>query len=142
VLAGVESIGAGCEYVLVHDAARPLVRGADVEKVIAAARAHGAAVLGHACVDSVKAERAGRIAASLPREHTWLVQTPQAARRQSLLGALVRAERDAFVGSDEASILERAGIEVALVEGARDNLKVTFPEDLIVAEFLLKRRVT
>jgi 2-C-methyl-D-erythritol 4-phosphate cytidylyltransferase len=129
--------------VLVHDAARPLVRAEDVRKVIGAVRQHGAAVLGHPSSDSVKlAEEEAKevVSRDLPRERVWLVQTPQGAAVNLLRRAHEAAKRTGLEGTDEAGLLSALGVPVRLVEGSRRNVKITYPEDLALAEFFLGRQ--
>ncbi|RPE77158.1 2-C-methyl-D-erythritol 4-phosphate cytidylyltransferase [Vulcaniibacterium tengchongense] len=145
VLAALEALpeSAGADaLVLVHDAARPNLHAADLERLIAAAEAHAdGAILAAPVRDTLK--RAGedaRIAATEPRERLWRAFTPQAFRRGALTAAL-RAAREAGVAvTDEAMAMERAGARPRLVEGREDNLKVTTPADLALAEHLLARR--
>ena len=145
-----ESVGRGLAVlspasrgVLVHDAARPLTSREDAEKVIRAVREHGAAVLGHPSIDSVKEERKdgvhpGFIARDLVREATWMVQTPQGAAVDLLRRAHREAIRSGRDTTDEAGLLSAIGLKVRLVEGSRTNIKITFPEDLRLAEFILR----
>lgn len=137
---GIESLSEATEYVLVHDAARPLVSRDEVLAVLSAVRKTGAAVLGHPSTDSVKEADGGCVARDLPREKIWLVQTPQGARRDLLLSALAEADRAGFTGTDETSFLVRCSHRVALVEGSRDNIKITYPRDLELARFILRSR--
>ncbi len=134
---GVRTLGAESVWAVVHDAARPLIRAPDCERFIAALRGRGAAVMGYPSSDSVKEGRDGRVVRSLARETIWLVQTPQGARTATLLAALEEAARRGVVVTDETAALELVGESVTLVEGPRDNIKVTYPEDLALAEFLL-----
>jgi 2-C-methyl-D-erythritol 4-phosphate cytidylyltransferase len=143
VARGLVSLSAASRGVLVHDAARPLVRAEDVRKVIGAVRQHGAAVLGHPSSDSVKlAEEAAKdvVSRDLPRERVWLVQTPQGAAVDLLRRAHVAAKRVGLEGTDEAGLLSALGVPVRLVEGSRRNVKITYPEDLALAEFFLGRQ--
>jgi 2-C-methyl-D-erythritol 4-phosphate cytidylyltransferase len=135
---GLAALPAAVEYVLVHDAARPLLRPADVESMVEATRRHGAAVLGTPCHDSVKRVRGGEIVDELPRAEVWTVQTPQAGRVLDLGAAYERAGEQEM--TDEASALRALGIRVALVEGSRDNIKITRPGDEVLAEALLRAR--
>jgi 2-C-methyl-D-erythritol 4-phosphate cytidylyltransferase len=134
---GLEALSPESRWVLVHDAARPLVRTADIEKVIAGMRESGAAALGHPASDSVKEARDGLVARDLPRAQVWLVQTPQGGSREILLRAFREAKRAGREATDEAGLLTAIGAPVRLVEGSRSNLKVTFPEDLALAELIL-----
>ena len=103
-------------------------------------RRHGAAAIGYPSVDSVKEESGGLIARNLPRREIWLVQTPQAASVELLRRAIQEAELRQFTATDEASILELLKIPIALVPGSRDNIKITYPEDLALAEFFFSQR--
>lgn len=126
--------------ILVHDAARPNLRGEDIERLIAAAQASAdGAILGAPLRDTLKrADAAGdRIVGTEPRERRWRAFTPQAFRRGALTAALTDAAAAGAVVTDEASAMERAGFQPRLVEGREDNLKVTTPTDLALAEFLL-----
>jgi 2-C-methyl-D-erythritol 4-phosphate cytidylyltransferase len=131
--------GAGAvEHVLVHDAARPLLLVADARRVLAAVREHGAAVIGWPSFDSVKRVQDGTIIAELPRDEVWTVQTPQGARLADLLAAYRQA--GARECTDEASALRAIGIRVVLVEGSRENLKITRPGDEALAARILAGR--
>lgn len=128
--------------VLVHDAARPNLRAQDIDRLIAAASAHAdGAILGAPLRDTLKrADEALRIAATEPRSALWRAFTPQAFRRDVLTRALDDAARDGVVVTDEAMAVERAGLRPMLVEGREDNLKVTTPADLALADYLLRQR--
>jgi 2-C-methyl-D-erythritol 4-phosphate cytidylyltransferase len=141
VLAGVRALPPGVEHVFVHDAARPLITVAVVRRVLAAVKAHGAAVAGLPVTDSVHALASppdGRLSAPLDRAGLFAAQTPQAARRDWLLAALEAAEREGRQGTDEAALLLAAGYAVHAVEGDPQNLKLTRPGDLLLAEGLLR----
>lgn len=130
--------------VLVHDAARPNLRGEDIDRLIAAAEAGRAgeagcdgAILGAPLRDTLKRAGDGRILATEPRDGLWRAFTPQAFARGALTAALVDAAAAGVIVTDEASAMERAGARPRLVEGREDNLKVTTPADLALAEYLL-----
>ena len=133
----------GNDVVLVHDAVRPLIDAATIERTIEAVVRHGAAIVGLPAVDTIKqVERTADgaiITATVPRERVVLAQTPQGARFGLLRQAFVEAETDGFAGTDEASLLERAGIEVAVVPGSARNFKITQPGDIELAEFYLEQ---
>jgi 2-C-methyl-D-erythritol 4-phosphate cytidylyltransferase len=135
---GLERLRGAVEWCLVHDAARPLLRPRDVLGVLDAARLHGAAVLGTPVTDSVKRVTGGDIVEELPRQEIWTVQTPQAASVEALLEAYDKAGEREF--TDEASALRALGARVVVVEGPRENLKITRPGDDLLAELLLGRR--
>ena len=134
----------GCgadDVILVHDAARPLIDPATIDRTIDAVAEHGAAIVGLPAVDTIKqVERTAHgaiITATIPRERIVQAQTPQGARYSLLQRAFSEAADDEFAATDEASLLERAGIEVAVVPGSARNFKITQPGDLELAEFYL-----
>ena len=130
------------ELVLVHDAARPNLHADDITRLIAAAAAHpDGAILAAPVRDTLKrADGDGGIASTEPREALWRAFTPQAFRRDLLQRALADAQATGIVATDEAMAVERLGCRPRLVEGREDNLKVTTPADLALAEVLLARR--
>ncbi len=132
------------DIVLVHDAVRPLIDAATIERTIDAVEEHGAAIVGLPAVDTIKqVERTAHgalITSTIPREYVVLAQTPQGFRYGVLQKAFAEALADGFVGTDEASVVERAGNPVAVVHGSQVNLKITQPGDLELAEFYLKQR--
>ena len=145
VLAGIDalpaSVGAG-DFVLVHDAARPCVRLADIGKLIELAGAADGGLLGAPLRDTLKrANTAGRSELTEPRDLRWRAFTPQMFRRGQLAMALREAVRRGVNVSDEAMAMERVGFAPLLVEGAEDNIKVTTAADFALAEFLLARTV-
>ena len=132
------------DIVLVHDAVRPLIDPATIERTIDAVAEYGAAIVGLPAVDTIKqVERTAHgalITATIPREFVVLAQTPQGFRFELLQRAFAEAESDGFVGTDEASVVERAGLSVAVVHGSQVNLKITQPGDLELAEFYLRQQ--
>jgi 2-C-methyl-D-erythritol 4-phosphate cytidylyltransferase len=132
------------DIVLVHDAVRPLIDAATIERTIDAVAENGAAIVGLPAVDTIKqVERTAHgalITATIPREFIVQAQTPQGFRYELLQKAFSEAMADGFVGTDEASIVERAGLPVAVVPGSQVNLKITQPGDLELAEFYLRQR--
>jgi len=127
-------------FVLVHDAVRPLFDVAAADRAVAAARQSGAAIVAVPARDTLKRVDAElRIASTVPREEVWHAETPQVVRRDLLLEAYRRAAQDGFTGTDEASLLERIGVKVAVVAGGPWNVKVTEREDLAVVAALLRR---
>jgi 2-C-methyl-D-erythritol 4-phosphate cytidylyltransferase len=132
------------DVVLVHDAVRPLIDAATIERTIDAVQEHGAAIVGVPAVDTIKqVERTAHgalVTATIPRESIVYAQTPQGFRFGVLQSAFDEATADGFVGTDEASVVERAGHPVAVVPGSAMNLKITQPGDLELAEFYLNHR--
>ena len=131
------------DIVLVHDAVRPFVTEEIIHDVIRAAQKFGAAIAGLPAVDTVKqVERTSDgalITATLSRERVVMAQTPQGFRYGVLKKAFDEAAADGFVGTDEASLVERSGHAVTVVMGSPRNIKITAPADLELAEFFLKR---
>ena len=128
---------ATAEVVLVHDGARPFVSPGLISRVIAAARADGAAVPALPLEDTVKEVREGRVVRTADRTLLARTQTPQGFLYTVLKKALYQARRDRFYGTDEAMLAERAGIPVSVVEGDPRNIKITTLVDLKIAEGLL-----
>ena len=132
------------DVVLVHDAVRPLIDAATIERTIEAVVEFGAAIVGLPAVDTVKqVERTAHgalVTSTIPREFVVLAQTPQGFRVGLLRQSFAEAAADGFVGTDEASVVERAGHPVAVVPGTQVNLKITQPSDLALAEFYLRQR--
>ncbi len=125
------------EVILVHDGARPLVGAGLISRVIAAARAEGAAVPVLPLEDTVKEVREGRVVRTIDRSSLFRTQTPQGFLYAVLKKAMDQARRDRFYGTDEATLAERAGIPVSVVDGDPRNIKITTPADLEIAEALL-----
>ena len=131
------------DVVLVHDAVRPFVDSEIIESVIEAAAKHGAAIAGLPAVDTIKqVERTAEgaiITSTVPRERVVMAQTPQGFRYELLKGVFDDAAQDGFIGTDEASLVERAGHEVAVVMGSPRNIKITTPADMELAEFYVQQ---
>lgn len=127
------------DWVLVHDAARPCVRRDDITRLIEVARAHPVGgLLGMPVRDTMKrTDPRGEITGTVPREHLWHAFTPQMFRLSALTEALQAARSSSREVTDEAGAMEAEGLAPRLVEGRGDNLKVTRPEDLALAEFYL-----
>jgi 2-C-methyl-D-erythritol 4-phosphate cytidylyltransferase len=136
---GLEALGP-CAWVVVHDGARPLVTPQLIEEGLAAARETGAAVCGLPAQETVKrVDDHGQVARTLDRRRLWLVQTPQVFRYHILREAYGRSRRAA---TDDAALVERLGVKVRAYLGSPRNLKVTTPEDLALAEALLKSQTS
>ncbi|HEY8314776.1 MAG TPA: 2-C-methyl-D-erythritol 4-phosphate cytidylyltransferase [Candidatus Baltobacteraceae bacterium] len=140
---GLDALPERCQSVLVHDGARPLVRASDVRNGMRAVREGRGALLGTPVVDTIKVvEPAGRLVRrTLDRDELWAAQTPQFATVRDLRRAHVDAVRNAVDATDEATLLERSGVEVELVSASPENFKITVPEDLSRAEQLLRQRL-
>ncbi len=136
---GLQALPSGCRWVVVHDAARPFVEPALVDRVLEAAAGPGAATCGLPVRETVKRVKHSMVEATLDREGLWLIQTPQAFRREVLQEAHDQARRDGYVGTDDAVLVERLNGPVAVVAGSPRNLKVTTPGDLETARLWLRR---
>lgn len=129
------------EWVLVHDAVRPFVTHDRIDALLEAVRLHEAAVLAVPLKDTVKiVDDAGVVEETPDRSRLWAVQTPQAFRRALLEDAHRRAGEEGFLGTDDAMLVEKLGVDVRVVPGDYANIKLTTPEDLVVAEAILTMR--
>lgn len=127
--------------ILVHDAARPLISTKIIEKVIEETRQYGATITAVRAKDTIKVVDENGIVIDTPqRSGLWAVQTPQGFQGDILKAAYQKAREDDFLGTDDASLVERMGKKVKVVEGDYTNIKITTPEDLIMAESFIKRR--
>src|SRR5205085_8216149 len=129
------------DIVLVHDAVRPFIDDEIVANVVREAQKHGAAIAGLPAVDTIKqVERTAEgaiITSTIPRERVVQAQTPQGFRYGVIKKAFDSAQADGFIGTDEASLVERMGEDVHVVMGSARNIKITTPADLELAEFFL-----
>lgn len=138
-LAGLQATSAEVEVVAIHDAARPLVTGALFDSVVQDAMRYGAAIAAIPVADTIKRVTNGFVLETVPRNDLIRVQTPQAFRKALLATAFAEAERDGLVVTDEATLIERSGQRVHVTAGLPENIKVTHPEELTLAEVLLQR---
>jgi 2-C-methyl-D-erythritol 4-phosphate cytidylyltransferase len=136
---GLQRVPDDARIVIVHDAVRPFITAELVERVRVAA-AGGAATCGMPVRDTVKRVADGAVAATVERAGLWLTQTPQAFTRALLWEAHDKARRDGFAGTDDAVLVERLGMPVAMVTGLAQNLKITTPEDLRTARAWVRPR--
>jgi 2-C-methyl-D-erythritol 4-phosphate cytidylyltransferase len=126
--------------VAIHDGARPLVTTVIIARSIRVACRYGAAVTAMPVKDTIKQVKGGRIAATLRRSELWAMQTPQVFRYPLVRRAYDQARRRRVTATDDAFLVEQTGQAVAVVEGSYENIKVTTPEDLAMAETLLRWR--
>jgi 2-C-methyl-D-erythritol 4-phosphate cytidylyltransferase len=131
-------IPADTALVAVHDAVRPFVEVAAIERVIREAEKTGAAILAIPSVDTVKQVERTTITATMPRERIVLAQTPQVFRYELLKQAFERAAEDGFQATDEASLVEHLGMDITVVLGSDRNIKITKPSDMELARFFLQ----
>ena len=125
------------DILVIHDGVRPLFPAARLPEVIRAARQSGACVVGVPVKDTVKEVVDGVIVGTPDRKRLWQAQTPQAFRFELIRQAHETASRQGLRATDDAALVERLGAEVRMVEGSYRNLKITTPEDLLLAEAFL-----
>jgi 2-C-methyl-D-erythritol 4-phosphate cytidylyltransferase len=129
----------GEAVVIIHDGVRPLIAPDMITRCVELAREQGACVTALPAWETLKrATSMGTVAETLPREGVWLAQTPQAFRMDLIRAAHESARRDCFLGTDDASLVERMGAAVHILPGSRCNIKITTTEDLAFAEALLR----
>jgi 2-C-methyl-D-erythritol 4-phosphate cytidylyltransferase len=140
------SLDPDTELVAVHDAVRPFIDPETIDKVLDEAIETGAAIVGVPAVDTVKQVSRGtghvRIRATLPRDKLVMAQTPQVFRYDLLRRAFESARADGFIGTDEASLVERLDVEVSVVMGSDRNIKITKPGDMDLAHLFLRAEIT
>lgn len=132
--------GAPEDIVLIHDGVRPFFPAERLDAVVDTAADVGACVVGMPVKDTIKSVSAGRIIETPERDRLWLAQTPQAFRLALLERAYKAAAIEGFAGTDDASLVERLGLPVAMIEGDYRNIKITTPEDLTLARAILAER--
>ncbi len=136
-----QAVSQETKLILVHDAARPLIDPAVVKQVIDGARTHKAAVVAVPVKDTIKIiDNEKYVVETPPRQTLWSIQTPQGFDATLLREAYARALKDGFLGTDDAGLVERLGKKVKIVPGGYNNIKITSPEDLRIAEALLGER--
>ena len=137
---GLAAMPGGYAYVAVHDAARPLIQTDTIERAIAVLRADPAlsgSLVSTRVTDTLKLVEDGMVVSTPDRSFYWAAQTPQTFRTEALLSAYANAAFEDFIGTDDASLVERAGGLVRCVEPSSPNLKVTYPEDLPIVETIM-----
>ncbi|RUM41712.1 MAG: bifunctional 2-C-methyl-D-erythritol 4-phosphate cytidylyltransferase/2-C-methyl-D-erythritol 2,4-cyclodiphosphate synthase [Desulfobulbus sp.] len=125
--------------VLVHDGARPLLSPDIIDRCLKGISLHDAVIAAVPVKDTLKRVDEKRITDTVDRSNLWQAQTPQGMRRDLLEKAYAHAAATGFTGTDEASLLEHAGVTITVVEGSEHNIKITRPGDLTIAEGLLRR---
>ena len=138
VLNGLEATDAALQTVLIHDGVRPNVRREVVLEVVRQVQEHGAAIAAVPATETVKVvDRANRIEDTPDRSELWFARTPQGFRRELILEAHRRAAREDYNCTDDAQLVEWLGGEVVVVQDDYENIKITTPSDLLLAEALL-----
>jgi 2-C-methyl-D-erythritol 4-phosphate cytidylyltransferase len=126
------------DIILIHDGARPFVRQETISQSIFDAQINGISVVGVPVKDTIKVESGGFVETTLDRTKLWAVQTPQAFQAEIIKKSHEKALIDDFIGTDDTSLAERLGYKVKLTLGHYDNIKITTPDDLFMAEKILK----
>lgn len=136
---GLAAVGEDTDIVLIHDGVRPFVTEEMIADSIVAAQEYGGAVIGVPAKDTIKVCSADGLAVETPDRSTlWQIQTPQTFQRDLIVNAYEKADRDGFLGTDDASVAEFAGHQVKVVMGSYRNIKITTKEDLVIAEAFFK----
>jgi len=137
---GIDLVGSKYDVVVIHDGVRPFISEELIHQTIREVSKEGAVTVGVPVKDTVKTvDGEGWIKATLKRDNLWLVQTPQTFRRDVIVEAHKRACDDHYYGTDDASLVERIGVNVKMIPGSYENIKITTREDLTVAEVFIKR---
>lgn len=137
---GVSAVNGSCDVVAIHDGARPLIKPDDIVKVVSDALDFGAAALAVPAKDTIKIVEDSTVVSTPPREKLFLMQTPQVFNKNSYIEAFEKAEREGLDLTDDCQLIEAAGGKVHITPGDYTNIKITTPDDLFIAEALLKQR--
>lgn len=138
---GLAAIGNKCDLVIIHDGVRPFVTEKMIRQIIAAAKVTGAATIGVRAKDTIKETgKNNEVTVTIPRHNLWMTQTPQAFKLEILKKAYKKAYDEKYYGTDDASLVERMGVKVKMIEGSYDNIKITTPEDLTMARALIRKK--
>ncbi len=140
VFNGYQALPTDTDIVLVHDGVRPFLSQDMIQETIHSAEKFGAAITAIPVHDTLKqVDSSGLVLRTVEREGLWRVQTPQAFRYDLLGRAFLKAQEDAFYGTDEGALIEQLGQEVRIVAGSEWNLKITRPEDLVLGESIVEK---
>jgi 2-C-methyl-D-erythritol 4-phosphate cytidylyltransferase len=136
---GLKFVSPDCDLVLIHDGARPLITPDIVEKAIAEAGEHGAVAVGVPVADTIKQVESGQwtVEKTVDRGKLWQAQTPQVFKYEIITRAYKKIKRKV---TDDAQLVEDLGIKVKMIMGSYQNIKITSPEDLLIAEAILRSR--
>jgi 2-C-methyl-D-erythritol 4-phosphate cytidylyltransferase len=139
---GLEATQGGFDFILIHDGVRPFAGGELIERTIKMAEKYGAAISALPAKDTIKeVNEFGEVVLTHDRNRSWLVQTPQVFKYEDIMRAHRKAVEENYLDStDDSCLVERLGINVRVVEGSEDNIKITSPQDLELAGFISGRR--
>jgi 2-C-methyl-D-erythritol 4-phosphate cytidylyltransferase len=139
VYLGIQAVsGQQCEIVVIHDAVRPFVSSRIIDACVGEAQVSGACIVGMPAMETAKLVKSGQIESTLDRNAIWMAQTPQAFELGLIRTAHEKARLERFVGTDDAMLVERLGRKIRIIPGSRLNMKITTPEDLALAEGILR----
>lgn len=141
VRAGLEALDPDCEYVVVHDGARPFASPDLIDRCVRESCGNRSVTAAVPARNTIKRVSGGQVRETLVRSELWEIQTPQVFPVQVLRDAYTLAEKDGVEATDDAMLVERMGAPVRVVEGSTVNLKVTYPEDILFAEALVSSGV-
>lgn len=130
----------GNPIVLIHDGARPFIRSQVIRELVTSVEETGAAIVGVPVKDTIKQVNGNKVDKTVERAHLWSIQTPQAFYLKEILQAHETAEKQGYIGTDDASLMEYMNRHVSIIEGGYDNFKITTPEDLLFAEAIIQKR--
>ena len=138
---GFAGIEEPCNLVVIHDGARPFLDRETLEKALNAAEKDGASIVAVPVKETIKSgDEQGMVRETFDRSHLWSVQTPQTYKYQIIKEALEAARRENFHGTDDSSLVERIGKPIRIITGSYENIKITTPEDLVIAEAMLRKK--
>jgi 2-C-methyl-D-erythritol 4-phosphate cytidylyltransferase len=141
VARGLSEISPGTDIVLIHDGARPLVGQDLIGAVIEETGRSGAVVPAVPCEDTVKKAENGVVVETVDRKLLWAVQTPQGFKREIIFSAYEKAMKAGYYGTDDAQLVEKSGGRVKVIPGGKENIKITRPVDLVLAEAILNKKL-
>ncbi|MDR1774577.1 MAG: 2-C-methyl-D-erythritol 4-phosphate cytidylyltransferase, partial [Clostridioides sp.] len=136
---GLNLLDKNSEIVLIHDGARPFVSEKIIKDTILSCMENKAVIVAVPVKDTIKIVQNGEIQITPNRANIWAAQTPQVFQKEIITNAYKKAYNDNFYGTDDSSLVERIGYKVKIVSGNYDNIKITSPEDLSIAESILNR---
>ena len=140
VYKGLREVSKDCKLIVIHDGVRPLVKRKIITKAIKAASLYGASIVGVPVNETIKVVKNGFVNFTLKRDNLWSVQTPQVFKHNLIKKAYLKTKQERFSVNDDAELVERLNKKIKLVLGNYENIKITTPEDLIVAREILKKR--
>lgn len=139
---GIIELDENCSIVVIHDGARPIVSDDIIERCMEGAELYGAVSAGMPVKETIKLVNEEDFVEYTPeRERVWITQTPQAFKKDIIREAHEIADIKGIKGTDDAFLVERMGIKVKMIEGSYENIKVTTPEDLIIAETIMNKKM-